>query len=68
MIRQFDVFDNPSDRLHSEVPFVVAIQSHFLDALRTTIVAPMFRVQIRPPERGVILPVTFQDSETRRAC
>ena len=46
MIRQFDVFDNPSDRLHNQVRFVVAIQSHFLDALRTTIVAPMFRVQI----------------------
>ncbi len=61
MIRQFDVFDNPSDRLRAQVPFVVAIQSHFLDALRTTIVAPLFRVEVMPPERGVILPVTFQD-------
>jgi toxin CcdB len=60
VIRQFDVFDNPSDRLRNQVPFVVAIQSHFLEALRTTIVAPLFRVEIMPPERGVILPVTFQ--------
>ena len=61
MIRQFDVFDNPSDRFLTQIPFVVAIQSHFLDVLRTTIVAPLFRVEIIPPERGVILPVTFQD-------
>ena len=61
MTRQFDIFENPSDRLRNQIPFVPVIQSHFLDALRTTIVAPMFRVEIMPPERGVILPVTFQD-------
>ena len=61
MIRQFDVFDNPSERLRDQVPFVVAIQSHFLEALRTTIIAPLFRVEVMPPERGVILPVTFRE-------
>ena len=60
MIRQFDVFENPNDRLRNQVPFVVAIQSHFLEALRTTIVAPLFRAEVLPPERGIILPVTFQ--------
>lgn len=60
VIRQFDVFENPSDRLRNQVPFVVTIQSHFLEVLRTTIVAPMFRIDVMPPERGVILPVTFE--------
>lgn len=60
MIRQFDVFDNPGDRLRTQIPFVVAIQSHFLEALSTTIVAPLFREQIMPPERGVILPIRFR--------
>ncbi len=59
MIRQFDVFDNPSERLRSQAPYIVTIQSHFLDALRTRVVAPLFRPEAMPPERGLILPVQF---------
>ena len=57
MIRQFDVFENPSDRLRRQVPYIIAIQSHFLEALRTMIFAPLFRPEFMPPERGLILPV-----------
>ena len=61
MIRQFDVFQNPNSRLRHQVPFIVSVQSHFLDALRTTVVAPMFRPDVLPPEPSAILSVRFRD-------
>ena len=40
-MRQFDVFPNPSDRSREAAPYVVVLQSHFLAAVPTTIVAPL---------------------------
>ena len=40
-MRQFDVFPNPSDRSRPTAPYVVVLQSHFLAAVPTTIVAPL---------------------------
>lgn len=59
VIRQFDVFDNPSDRLRRSAPYLVALQSHFLDALNTTIVAPLFLPAVIPAENVVMLAVEF---------
>jgi CcdB protein len=59
VIRQFDVFENPNNRLRAQVPFIVSLQSHFLDALRTTVVAPIFRPEALPPEQSVMIPVHF---------
>ena len=47
VIRQFDVFFNPSLKSRKAIPFVVALQSHFLDSLDTVIIAPLMRY---PPE------------------
>lgn len=43
MIRQFAVFENPSPRSRKAVPFVVVMQSHFLEAMHTALVAPLIR-------------------------
>jgi hypothetical protein len=59
VIRQFDVFDNPSDRLKRSAPYIVALQSHYLDALNTTVVAPLFRPEVIPAENVVMLAVEF---------
>jgi toxin CcdB len=40
-LRQFDVYPNPSVRSRQVAPFVVVLQSHFLAATPTTIVAPL---------------------------
>jgi hypothetical protein len=60
VIRQFDVFENPDVRGRTNVPYIVSVQSHFLDALKTTLVAPLFRAEVMPPENGVILPIEFE--------
>ncbi len=42
-MRQFDLFDNPSVRSRAFVPFVVVLQSHYLSAMPTVVVAPLIR-------------------------
>ena len=41
MARRFDVFENPSPRLRHLAPYVVVLQSHFLEGLPSVIVAPL---------------------------
>lgn len=43
MIRQFSVFENPSPRSREAAPFIVVMQSHFLEAMHTVLVAPLIR-------------------------
>lgn len=59
MIRQFDVFENPSSRTIGDVPYIVVLQSHYLDALNTVVVAPLFRPEVIPAENAVMLAVRF---------
>jgi toxin CcdB len=47
-VRQFDVFENPSDRSRSYAPYVVVLQSHHLSAIDTVIVAPLIADAERP--------------------
>lgn len=63
VVRQFDVVENPSDSaaIRSRAPYLVVLQSHFLDALKTTIVAPLFRPDVIPAENAVMLPVSIAD-------
>ena len=42
-MRQFDVFANPSLTSSSYAPFVIVLQSHYLDPLDTVVVAPLVR-------------------------
>ena len=47
-MRQFDVFPNPSPRSRTAAPFIVLMQSHFLDEMPTALIAPL----IREPRSG----------------
>ena len=47
-MRQFDVFPNPSARSRTAVPYIVVMQSHFLDELTTALIAPL----VREPQSG----------------
>jgi len=40
-MRQFDVFENPSVRSRPIAPFVVLMQSHFMDEMPTALIAPL---------------------------
>jgi toxin CcdB len=42
VIRQFDVFLNPSIRSRDSAPYVVVLQSHHAGDLPTVIVAPLY--------------------------
>ncbi len=47
-MRQFDVFENPSDRSRSYAPYIVILQSHHLAPIDTVIVAPLIADALRP--------------------
>jgi len=40
-VRQFDVLSNPNRREQPWAPYMVVLQSHFLETIETTIVAPL---------------------------
>jgi toxin CcdB len=47
-MRQFDVFPNPSPRSRTAAPYIVLMQSHFVDEMPTALIAPL----IREPRSG----------------
>ncbi|MBI1685274.1 CcdB family protein [Caulobacter hibisci] len=49
MIRQFDVFPNPSIRTCAAAPYVVVLQSHHAGDLPTAVVAPLYLPQSALP-------------------
>jgi hypothetical protein len=59
-LRQFDAYQNPSAHTRRPVPFVLVLQSHFLDIIPTVIVAPMMRSEVRVPYGRTSVPVTLQ--------
>jgi len=42
-MRQFDVFPNPSPRSRAAAPFIVLMQSHFVDEMPSAQIAPFIR-------------------------
>ena len=42
-MRQFDVFPNPSPRSRGAAPFIVLMQSHFMDEMPSALIAPLIR-------------------------
>ncbi|MDI1282103.1 MAG: toxin CcdB [Brevundimonas sp.] len=60
-MRQFDVFPNPSPRSGVAAPFIVLMQSHFMDLMPTALIAPL----IREPRSGdftkVSIPIRLND-------
>ena len=62
-MRQFDVFPNPSPRSRVAAPFIVLMQSHFVDEMPTALIAPL----IREPRSGAFTRVSVAvrlDEET----
>ncbi|MDE2095559.1 MAG: CcdB family protein, partial [Burkholderiales bacterium] len=50
MMAQYDVYVNPNPRSRDSVPFVVDIQSGFIDVLRTRLTMPLSRVGVDIPD------------------
>lgn len=57
-MRQFDVLVNPARGEHPWAPFMVVLQSHHLEPLETTVVAPLVDDAERPVT-GVDVHVAF---------
>lgn len=57
MIRQFEVYPTPDSPSDSDAPFVCILQSHFLDAMDTVMVAPLLRATAQPTATQVTVPV-----------
>ena len=47
-MRQFDVFENPSEASRAYAPYLVVLQSHHLAALDSVVLAPVVRDADRP--------------------
>jgi toxin CcdB len=62
-LRQFDVYRNPSDRSRLMAPFVVALQSHLLDAVPTILVAALLIDDGRSAYSGASVRIAFQGSD-----
>ena len=60
-MRQFDVYDNPSERSRPIVPFVVVLQSHLLNAMPTVVVAPLIREDGRQAYSRTSATIEFRD-------
>lgn len=60
-MRQFDVYENPSVLTRKPVPFVLVLQSHFLDTIPAIIVAPLMRSEVRVPYGRTSVPVMLQN-------
>ena len=61
MIRQYDVFDNPSAATRAKVPYVVVLQSHLFEALPTLVIAPVMRLDQSVPSGKILIEVDFAD-------
>jgi hypothetical protein len=46
VIRQFDLFPNPSIRSREEAPYVVVLQSQYAGDLPTAVIAPVYRAEV----------------------
>lgn len=57
-MRQYDVLVNPARGEHPWAPYMVVLQSHYLEPHETTVVAPLIEDSERPAT-GVDVQVTF---------
>ena len=57
-MRQFDVLVNPARGDHTWAPYMVVLQSHHLEPLETTVVAPLVD-DAKRPATGVDVQVAF---------
>ena len=62
-MRQFDVYEAPTEASRRIAPFVVVVQSHFLDGVPTVIIAPLLRQADRPAYADVSVSLRFADQD-----
>lgn len=62
-MRQFDVYEAPTEASRRIAPYVVVVQSHFLDDLPTVLIAPLLRLQERPAYGEVSVAIDFSGEE-----
>ena len=60
-MRQFDVFPNPSPRSRYAAPFIVLMQSHFVDEMPSALIAPLIREHRSGDFTRVSVPVELND-------
>jgi toxin CcdB len=56
-MRQFDVFPNPSMQSRAAIPYAALIQSHYLDAIATVVIAPLIGASHVAPDDVIAVPV-----------
>lgn len=54
---QFDVFENPNEHTRQAIPCPAVLQSHYLEALDTVLVAPLMDPERIPPSSSVAVGV-----------
>jgi toxin CcdB len=59
VIRQFDVYATPDTPSNADAPFVCVLQSHYLEAMDTVMVAPLLRASAKPTPTQVAVPVAI---------
>lgn len=62
-MRQFDVYEAPTEASRRLAPFVVVVQSHFLEGIPTVVIAPLLRAAERPAYSDVSVPLRFLDQD-----
>ena len=58
MIRQFDLFETPPSRGSNAAPLIRVLQSHYLAALNTVVVAPLLLAKGTSTPSQAAVPVT----------
>ena len=63
MIRQFSVHTNPGPGSAEDAPFMCVLQSHYLEAVDTVVVAPMLKGRVASTPSQVAVPVVFDGTD-----
>lgn len=63
MIRQFDIHRTPKSRGSDAAPFLCVLQSHYLEAVDTVIVAPLIKASALATPSQVAVPVSIQGED-----
>lgn len=63
MIRQFDVHQTPKSRGSDAAPLLCVLQSHYLEAVDTVIVAPLIKASAIAAPSQVAVPVSVRGED-----
>lgn len=59
VIRQFDVFLHPTAALSQRTPFLIVLQSHYVNGLETKVVAPLHAAALNEKLPGLSVEMTI---------